>query len=74
MTNHDFAIRVAVSTLAIVLVAVVTVLMFGLFDPRVDNDKILAIVGPAFDMIVGCFVTLLATKALKKQPADKDTA
>ncbi len=50
---------VVVGTLSIVMLSVVAVMLIGLFDDKVDNDKIFAIIGPAFQMIVGCFVGYL---------------
>lgn len=55
---------VVVGTLAAVMVAMIGVLLVGLFDTRVDNDKILAILGPAFQTIVGCFVGVLGSRVL----------
>ena len=37
----------------------VTVFMFGFFDPQVDNNKLFEIVGPAFQTIVGGFIGLI---------------
>lgn len=68
--GDNFYLIVAV-TLAAVMVAVIAVLLAGLFDPRVDNDKIFAILGPAFQTIVGCFVGILGSRMLnddKKTP------
>jgi hypothetical protein len=36
------------------------VMLFGLFDPLVDNNKIFELVGPAFQTVVGGFIGLLA--------------
>ena len=56
----DIVFYVIVGALTSVMVAVIAVLLIGLFDERVDNDKIFAILGPAFQTIIGCFVGLLA--------------
>ena len=50
---------VAIYTLAIVMLAMVMVLLLGLFDEKVSNDKIFEILGPAFSTIVGALVGLL---------------
>ncbi len=50
---------IVVATLALVMLSVIFVMLIGLFDEKVDNDKIFAIIGPAFQMIVGCFVGYL---------------
>ena len=67
--NTDKLFAVVAYSLAMVMVAVVVVMLAGLFDPKVDNDKIFAIIGPAFQTVVGAFVGLLSGKALSKGPA-----
>ncbi len=68
MTDQSpFIFRVVVVTLATILVAVVGVLLAGLFHPGVDNDKILAIIGPAFQTVVGAFVGILSSRMLAKE-------
>lgn len=66
--NNDKLYGVVVYSLAGIMMAVVIVLLIGLFDPVVDNDQILAIIGPAFQTVVGAFVGLLSGKALSKGP------
>lgn len=51
--------KVTILTLAAVVLCVVIVMMFGLFDERVNNDKVFEIIGPAFSTVVGAFVGLL---------------
>ena len=60
----EWILRVTVLTLAMLMVAVVGALMFGLFNDSVDNDKIFELVGPAFNTIVGAFVGLLGGLSL----------
>ena len=60
----EWILRVTVLTLAMLMVAVVGALMFGLFNESVDNDKIFELVGPAFNTIVGAFVGLLGGLSL----------
>jgi chromate transport protein ChrA len=60
-----FLLRVVIITLAAILAAVVLVMLYGLFDTKVDNKEIFSIVGPAFQTIVGCFVGLLGGHALR---------
>lgn len=62
MKDNDLIIwifKVTIITLAAVVISVVSVMMFGLFDNRVDNSKIFEIIGPAFNTVVGAFVGLL---------------
>jgi hypothetical protein len=61
---------IVVCTLASVMLAVIAVLLIGLFDERVDNDKILAILSPAFQTIVGCFVGVLGSRVLGEKPSE----
>ena len=68
MDQRGFIFRVIVITLAIIQMSVVAVMLWGLFDSRVDNHEIFAIIGPAFHTIVGCFVGLLSAKWLEKAP------
>lgn len=64
MTDASFILRVGVTTLALILLAMVAMMLHGLFDPAVDNDKLLAILGPAFQTIVGCFVGLVSGRVI----------
>lgn len=66
--NQDRLFLIVASSLSAIMVAVVLVLLIGLFDSRVDNDKIFAIIGPAFQTVVGAFVGLLSGKALSVKP------
>jgi hypothetical protein len=50
----------ATITLTIILLSMVAVLLMGLFDTAVDNTEIFKAITPAFQMIVGAFVGLVA--------------
>ena len=52
-------LTIAVLTLAMVMISVMGVFLYGLFDPRVDNTELFKIIGPAFQMIVGAFTGLV---------------
>jgi uncharacterized membrane protein YraQ (UPF0718 family) len=69
MTVTNWILKVTVGTLACIVVAVVLVLMGGLFNPIVDNDKIFEIIGPAFSTVIGAFVGLLGGISLNKADA-----
>lgn len=47
-------------TLTIILLSMVAVLLMGLFDTAIDNTEIFKAITPAFQMIVGAFVGLVA--------------
>lgn len=68
MDQSVFILRVTTCTLAAVLVSVILTLLFGLFDDRVDNKEIFALLSHAFDTIVGCFVGVLGGRSLEKKP------
>ena len=63
---------VAIYTLAIVMLAMVMVLLLGLFDEKVSNDKIFEILGPAFSTIVGALVGLLGGLRLTRSGDSED--
>lgn len=70
MDDTKLIFRVVTFTLAAVIIAVVGVLLIGLFDASVDNKAIFAIIGPAFQTIIGAFVGFLSASAIRK-PRDK---
>jgi uncharacterized membrane protein YraQ (UPF0718 family) len=62
--QNNLILTVVIVTLALVMVAVIGVLLNGLFTPMVDNSKIFEILGPAFQTIVGAFVGVLGGRAI----------
>jgi hypothetical protein len=50
---------VACYTLSIILLAMVFVFLMGFFNEGIDNEQLFAIVGPAFQTIVGGFIGLI---------------
>ena len=67
----EWILRVTVVTLSMIMMAVIATLMFGLFNNDVDNAEIFAIIGPAFNTIVGAFVGLLGGLSLNANARDK---
>jgi hypothetical protein len=67
----EWILRVTVVTLAAIMMAVIVTLMFGLFVKDVDNSEVFAIIGPAFNTIVGAFVGLLGGLSLNANVRDK---
>ena len=66
-----FIVTVMVSlTLCVVVLSMPGVMLFGLFDPLVDNSKIFELVGPAFQTVVGGFIGLLAGVKLSHEDED----
>lgn len=60
-------LKVTVGTLASITVAVVIVLLSGIFFQSVDNEDIFAIIGPAFNTVIGAFVGLLGGLSLSNK-------
>jgi hypothetical protein len=58
-------------TLCIVVMAMVGVMLMGLFDEKVDNNKIFELVSPAFQTIIGGFIGLLAGVKLSHDEEEK---
>ena len=56
-----FCVTLMVSlTLCLVVMGMVGVMLLGLFDAKVDNNKIFELISPAFLTIVGGIIGLLA--------------
>ncbi len=70
MPLKDKVYLIVVGVLASVIVSVIVVLLIGLFDSKVDNDKIFAILGPAFQTVIGCFVGVLSGRLLDTKKPD----
>ena len=51
---------IATVTLTVILLSMVVVLLTGLFNPAIDNTEIFKAITPAFQMVVGAFVGLVA--------------
>jgi hypothetical protein len=60
----EWILRVTVVTLAMIMLAVIVAMLFGLFVKDIDNGEIFSIIGPAFNTIVGAFVGLLGGLSL----------
>ena len=74
MNKKDVALRVtliATLTLALILLSMVFVLLSGLFNEKIDNTEIFKAVTPAFQMIVGAFVGLVAGIKLGESEDDE---
>jgi len=66
-------LKVTVGTLASICVVVVLALLVGIFMPNdvVDNQQIFAIIGPAFNTVIGAFVGLLGGLSLSGDSSKK---
>jgi len=70
----EFVVRVAIVTLAAVILVVVLTLAVGLFMPNdvIESTAILEMVNPAFQTIIGAFVGLLGGLSLNANARDKE--
>lgn len=63
MTDYQkliaWILKITICTLAIIVVSVVVTLLAAFFHPTINNDDIFAIIGPAFNTVIGAFVGLL---------------
>lgn len=62
--------KVTIFTLAAVVLCVVLVMLAGLYEEKISNEKVFEIIGPAFSTIVGAFVGLLGGLTISRTPKD----
>lgn len=67
----NWILKVTVDTLSIIVIAVVFVLLAGMFDDKVDNQEIFSIIGPAFNTVIGAFVGLLGGLSIRNSDNKK---
>lgn len=67
MDQSPFILKIVTITLGVILISVVVAMLIGLFDKNVDNKDIFAILGPAFQTVVGVFCGILGGRALGKK-------
>ena len=59
MGNKEHIILVATYSLVAVVVAMIGMFVVAIIDPNVDDNAVFAIVGPAFQTIIGGFIGLI---------------
>jgi len=59
MKHSEKMTMVATVSLAAILMAMVAVMLIGLFHDKVNNDKVFEMLSPAFQTIVGGFIGLI---------------
>ena len=59
MKHSEKMTLIATVSLAAILMAMVAVMLVGLFHDRVNNDKVFEMLSPAFQTIVGGFIGLI---------------
>lgn len=60
----NWILKITVGTLASITIAVVIVLLAGIFVDSVDNKDIFSVIAPAFNTVIGAFVGLLGGLSL----------
>ena len=59
MTSNERVVMCVTLTLCLVVIGMVGALALAIFDPTVPDDQIFAIIGPAFQTVVGGFIGLI---------------
>lgn len=59
MKHSEKMTMIATVSLATILMAMVAVMLIGLFHDKVNNDKVFEMLSPAFQTIVGGFIGLI---------------
>jgi hypothetical protein len=59
MNTKDHVMLIAAWSLVAVVVSMLLMFSYGIVDPNFDTDKVFAIIGPAFQTIVGGFIGLI---------------
>lgn len=59
MTSNERVVMCVTLTLCVVIVGMVAALVMAVFDPTIPNEPIFAIIGPAFQTVVGGFIGLI---------------
>lgn len=59
MTGIERVIMCVTLTLCVVVVGMVGALIVAIFDPNIPDEPVFAIIGPAFQTVVGGFIGLI---------------
>ena len=59
MTVKDHVMLIAAWSLVAVVASMLLMFAYGVVDPNFDTDKVFAIIGPAFQTIIGGFIGLI---------------
>lgn len=78
MTSNERVVMCVTLTLCFVIIGMVGALLYAIYDPAVDNNEIFAIIGPAFQTVVGGFIGLItgikigqAEQSKQEEPVDE---
>ena len=67
--DQSYVLRLGFTVLAVILLAITGVCLFGLFVKDADHDRIVSFLGPAFSTILGLFITVVSIRLLNRPPA-----
>jgi hypothetical protein len=59
MNHREHILVIAAWSLVAIVIAMLMMFAYAVVDPHFDTDKVLAIIGPAFQTIVGGFIGLI---------------
>jgi hypothetical protein len=59
MNHREHIFIIAAWSLVAIVVAMLLMFAYAVVDPNFDTDKVFAIIGPAFQTIVGGFIGLI---------------
>jgi len=59
MNHREHILVIAAWSLVAIVVAMLLMFGYAVIDPHFDTDKVFAIIGPAFQTIVGGFIGLI---------------
>jgi peptidoglycan/LPS O-acetylase OafA/YrhL len=59
MKNKEHIILIATWALVCVVIAMISMFVYAILDPNVDDEKVFQIIGPSFQTIVGGFLGLI---------------
>lgn len=59
MTGIERVIMCVTLTLCVVIIGMVVALIVAIFDPNIPDEPVFAIIGPAFQTVVGGFIGLI---------------
>jgi hypothetical protein len=63
----NYVITLVATSLSVVILAMVGVMLYGLFHTSVDNEKVFELIGPAFQTIIGGMIGILSGIKLGKE-------
>jgi hypothetical protein len=66
MENKDQIVLIATYALVAVVIGMIAMFTYAVIDPTIDDDKVFAIIAPAFQTVVGGFLGLITGVSIGK--------